>query len=233
MPETTEAQQLLLANDFGILCTHSVELEGYPFGSVTPYCLDYHYRPVVLISTIAQHTKNIKSNNKVSLTVLQGYAEDDPQSKGRVTYIADAIKVEGADFEATSSRYYRYFPQAKDYHSTHDFEFYALEPKRIRYIGGFGKIFWIEKNEFTLKNPFDATTESKILDHMNQDHTKALRRYCTLLEVNPGEEKPTMAGIDAWGFDLLVGKKRHRLNFDSPISTMDEARKALVALSKE
>ena len=56
------ARNLMMKEYQGILSTHSVEAQGYPFGSVTPYCFDRKGRPVILISLIAQHTKNIKAN---------------------------------------------------------------------------------------------------------------------------------------------------------------------------
>ncbi len=55
----------------GVLSTHSIDLPGYPFGSITPYCFNRHGQAVILISTIAQHTKNIKANNKVSLIAFE------------------------------------------------------------------------------------------------------------------------------------------------------------------
>ena len=86
---TKQARDLLLENYQGILCTNSKDLSGYPFGSVAPYILSADCQPVILISTIAQHTKNILFDNKVSLVITEGNA-DDLQTAGRVTYIGDA-----------------------------------------------------------------------------------------------------------------------------------------------
>ena len=92
------ARQLLNHQSVGVLSTQSVDVEGYPFGSIAPYVLDYDGQPVMLISDIAQHTRNIKRNNKVSLTVFDRYA-DDAQATGRLTWIGDAEPVNPADAE--------------------------------------------------------------------------------------------------------------------------------------
>ena len=83
----------------GVLSTHSIDLPGYPFGSITPYCFNRHGQAVILISTIAQHTKNIKANNKVSLIAFDDAT--DSQAAGRVTYIGgfgQIFWVENSDF---------------------------------------------------------------------------------------------------------------------------------------
>src|SRR6185436_5172720 len=95
METTNAARTLLLEESFGVLSTVSLDLPGYPFGSVTPYCLDRQCRPVVYISPIAQHTRNIMADSRVSLTVIEKSDSGDVQAHGRLTYIADAIQVDG------------------------------------------------------------------------------------------------------------------------------------------
>ena len=67
----TEAKQFLRSTHSGILSTISTKFAGYPFGSVTPFVLDHHCQPIILISSIAEHTKNIIANPKVSLLVFE------------------------------------------------------------------------------------------------------------------------------------------------------------------
>jgi len=100
------ARNLFLQEYQGILCTNSVEMPGYPFGSVVPYCLNNEGMPVILISNIAQHTKNIKQDSKVSLFATEG-TPDDMQTVGRVTFIGDA-KILSEDRIDWMNRYYEY-----------------------------------------------------------------------------------------------------------------------------
>ena len=236
MPDSTdtykEGRELLLTAKCGILSTHSIDVPGYPFGSVTPYCLDYDGRPVILISSIAQHTKNICSNPKISLTITEEVISD-PQSHARLTYLADAEKINDRVHEV-SERYYRYFPQSSDYHRTHDFSFYRLNLVRARFIGGFSKIYWLERGHILLKNPFTADEEKGIISHMNKDHKNALKYYGERFKNLDWqrEEEIFMAGIDGEGFDLSVSNRFFRFSFPKRISNLKEARTVLTEMAK-
>ena len=135
---------------------------------------------------------------------------------------------------SVSDRYYRYFPASRDYHRTHDFAFYALRAVRLRYIGGFGNIRWIEPEEILEPNPFGSEAESAILDHMNTDHSDALHHYCrSRLDLEPEPESDVeMVGIDSEGLDLRVGPLVHRLSFAQPVADAGQARQALVAMAR-
>tara|TARA_B110000196_G_scaffold305348_1_gene302847 strand:+ start:60 stop:770 length:711 start_codon:yes stop_codon:yes gene_type:complete len=227
-----DARNIFLSEYKAVLSTHSVDVIGYPFGSIVPYCLNKIGLPIILISKIAQHTKNINSNAKVSLIVVEGGA-DDSQTVGRVTFLGDAELVGKKDNDS-AERYYNYFPQSRDYHKTHDFDFYIIKPVRIRFIKGFGQIYWIEKNNFQLANPFIFEEEQKMLNHMNIDHIDTIRHYCDVYNINyKTPELPEMVGIDSEGFNLRIGHKIHRINFIEPVTTVDAVRKALVEMAKK
>ena len=223
------ARRLLKHQGVGVLSTHSIDVEGYPFGSIAPYTLSYDGEPIILISDIAQHTRNIKHNNKVSLTVFDSKA-DDPQSGSRLTWIGEAQPVDSSDIK-TRHRYLRYFPSAESYFQTHDFSFYRIHLRRARYIGGFGEIYWIEPEAMLQKNPF-SETESDIVEHMNLDHQQALFHYCNSFGI-AGVESVTMSGIDSEGFDLLADNRKLRIDFETAIHTSEEARAALVKLARK
>jgi putative heme iron utilization protein len=224
MEKQNAARTLLLQESFGVLSTVSIDLPGYPFGSVTPYCTDRMCRPIIYISHIAQHTRNIVSDSRVSLTVVERGASEDVQAQGRVTCIGDARPVENGD-DGIRERYFRYFPSARQYERTHGFEFFRLELVRVRFIGGFGQIFWVEPSAFMTANPFSPVEETRIIQHMNKDHAEALSRYV-------GGGTAEMAGIDAEGFDVLKAGKKIRIPFASRVANMEEARKALVEMAK-
>jgi heme iron utilization protein len=223
------ARLLLNHQSMGVLSTHSVDVAGYPFGSITPYVLNYDGEPILLISDIAQHTRNIKRNNKVSLTVFDQGA-DDPQAASRLTWIGDAETINPADREVRE-RYLRYFPPSASYFETHDFSFYRIRLHRARFIGGFGEIYWVEPDAMLITNPF-RETEGGIVEHMNQDHQKALFHYCEALK-GVKANAVTMTGIDSEGFDMLADRRKLRIDFDSPIHTTEEARAALVKLARQ
>ncbi len=231
-PHYKAARALFLEQRHGVLSTISKAVSGYPFGSVVPYSVDQSGSPIILISDIAQHTKNIMADGRVSLTILD-HSSDDLQANARLTLLAQAfppimMKDEIAD------RYYRYFPDAKDYHKSHDFRFFRLNLEKIRYIGGFGEIHWLKAKAFSNENPFENDEELRVVNHMNEDHQKALRHYLRAFkDVTVGEDSSvTMTGIDAEGFDVRNGARHYRFNFDEPVETGQQAREALVKMAR-
>lgn len=224
------ARELVNTQDFGVLSTLSLKLGGFPLGSVVPYCIDGEGCLIILISTIAEHTKNINNDSRCSITITKD--SDDVQANGRLCIIGN---MEITRDEASSERYYNHFPQSRSYSQAHDFFFYRLVPTAIRYIKGFGSIHWLDLEDFQLSNPFHAKGEDKIIAHMNEDHSASLRDYCTNLKELALTESDTvrMVGIDSEGFDVFVNSKKVRFQFDEPVLNALEAREALVALAKK
>lgn len=223
------ARALLLKEYRGVLSTHSKSMPGYPFGSVVPYCLDAQGQPLILISRIAQHTHNLQQDSKCSLLVGERDAED-VQAVGRLTVMAQARKLlDEGDVQAAADRYYRYFPEAADYHRAHDFDFWVLQPVRHRYIGGFGAIHWLD--QVTLANPFAGKAEASMIEHMNSDHANAISHYVRLTAL-PDTPAAQLVGIDSEGMHLRIGQGIHWLPFPSICNTPTQVREALVLLAR-
>jgi len=226
------ARHLLLEEYRGVLSTQSQAMPGFPFGSVVPYCLDEQGRPLILISRIAQHTRNLKADPRCSLLVGERDAED-VQAAGRLTLLAEARQLVEADaIDVAAQRYYRYFPDSRDYHRVHDFDFWVLQPVRWRYIGGFGAIHWLE--QVALANPFASeggAVERSMVEHMNEDHAAAIAHYVREAGL-PQEPKASLVGIDSEGFHLRIGQRLFWLAFAEPCATPQAVRQALVAMAR-
>lgn len=223
-----EARRFVRGQQNGVLSTLSQRLAGYPFGSVAPFVTDHAGCPVILISTLAEHTKNIEADPRVSL-IVQPFTPD-MQDAGRVTLVGRAERL--ADKDDLGPRYLRHLPQAEAYFAMHDFSFYRIAPERVRYIGGFGKIHWVEAGNYLAPEPALAEQEGGILEHMNSDHAQALRDYCRHYH---GVETAavTMVGIDGDGFDVRADGRLLRFAFHDLVHDAAEARQALVAMAQE
>lgn len=229
----SEARKLLKSTNYGVMSTISKDVEGYPFGSHMPYCLDSNGNLLIYISTLAQHTKNLDANPKCSLTII----EPNPshiQNSARLTYIGNASRVKEEEFEEAYRHYVTYFPNAKRYRETHDFHIYKVEPVKIRYIGGFGKIFWIETDELFPENLFNNTAKEQILTHMNEDHVEFMKKYFTKhLNMHlPENEKPRMVDIDKFGVTILLNSMPYFFEFDEPLTDPSQAKDAIIELGK-
>ncbi|MCJ0974274.1 DUF2470 domain-containing protein [Pseudomonas sp. PS1] len=230
--EATKHARLLLLKEYrGMLSTHSQAMPGFPFGSVVPYCLDAAGCPLLLISRIAQHTRNLMADRRCSLLVGERGAED-VQAAGRLTLLAEARPLDSeAAIEAAALRYYRYFPESRDYHRAHDFDFWTLQPVRWRFIGGFGAIHWLD--QVALGNPFagEGDREGGMLEHMNADHTAAIAHYVQQAGLR-ASEPAQMVGIDSEGFHLRIGQAIHWLAFPEPCTNPGAVRHALVSMAR-
>ncbi len=224
-----EARLFVRAHQNGVLSTLSKRLEGFPFGSVSPYVLDHDGNPVILISTLAEHTKNIDADPRVSLIVHP--CVEDMQAAGRVTLVGRAERL--PDKAAFGARYLRHLPQAEGYFAMHDFHFYRLMVEDVRYIGGFGKIHWIRPERYAPPPaPLLAEAEADILAHMNADHAHNLREYCRHVH-GVDVLDAAMVGIDCDGFDVRADGHLLRFDFPAEVRDAESARAALVDLARQ
>ena len=228
MNNATEARKLLRAHRYGALSTLSKKFDGFPFGSITPYLVDHDGSLIILISTLAEHTKNILHDPRVSL-ITHDQRDAQIQTQGRVTVVGNARLI--SEREAIGTRYLRYFPEAEKYLQMHDFSFYRIQPIAIRYIGGFGNIHWVNKEKYALA-PYDLIAqENGVIAHMNADHTDTMRGYCKLFHQREVLDV-AMLGIDCDGFDMRADGEILRVDFDEAVLDAQQARSALVGLAK-
>ena len=226
---TLKAYQKLLRSHFcGVLASHSQELTGYPAGSIVPYALDRLDRPIVLISRLAQHTRNVLADPRVSLSVWDAGASD-VLAAPRLNLLAD-IKLLSANDTDAKTRYLRHYPKAEDYLQL-DFDFYALEPRKAHFIAGFAKVYWLDS--VAVEASFAAEQEAGILQHMNADHSTALTKYLHDHTPSQHAENVEMVGIDPLGMNLRAEENLYRINFPEAVSTPGAVRKMLTAMAHQ
>jgi putative heme iron utilization protein len=229
MNNAREARQLLRAHRYGALCTLSKKIDGHPFGSITPYLVDHDGSLLILISTLAEHTKNIQHDPRVSL-ITHNQESPHIQTQGRITVVGTAQLI--TDKDKAGTRYLHYFPEAQSYFDMHDFSFFCIMPQSLRYIGGFGKIHWVKAGSYLVPPYPLIQQENDVISHMNSDHRDTMRHYCQhfrKIEVLYVE----MLGIDCDGFDVRADEKILRFDFPEMVLEAQQARHALVAMSRE
>ena len=217
-----EARQLLRAHRYGALCTLSKKFGGHPFGSITPYLVDHDGSLLILISTLAEHTKNIQNDSRVSL-ITHNQESTHIQTQGRVTVLGSATIETNREF--TGKRYLRYFPEAQSYFAMHDFSFYRIVPQAIRFIGGFGNIQWVKAAEYVVANNPVIAQEEDFISEINARHETAIRR-----QTGQDNLEAELVGIDIDGFDIRVGEQIMRIQSDVPILDAQQALQLLTIL---
>ena len=172
------------------LATQSLQMPGYPYATVVPNVLDERHRPILLISALAEHTKNLLADPKVSISVTESGIAN-VQDGQRLTLVGDAEYFEPS--LELMARYLRYVPAAEQYLLL-DFMFFRIIPKRLRYIGGVGKMGWVEADTLEAANKLLFADESSLLAEVEA----VAPRNVTLL------------GIDSYGVDYIADGFRDR-----------------------
>jgi len=220
MNHAQEVRQLLRTHRYGVLSTLSKKYNGHPFGSITPYLVDQDGSLLILISSLAEHTKNIIHDSRISLIT---HDQNDPviQAQGRVTVIGNAQPEPNR--EHTALRYSRYFPEASTYLAMQDFSFYRINPIAIRFIGGFGKIHWVNMENYTPTHAENfSQQEERLLEDLN---SKKKEELCQLIRLRLGIDAldVKVIGLDCDGMDLHHGDQTLRVNFPeaASLTTLD------------
>lgn len=150
MEDYSELKELVNKGQVAALSTmyNSMATEGvdYPFTSLTPYALDKQGRPLIFVSDLARHCKNLKRNSRCSLMVSR-LSDEDIFNSARATFIGKMVKIPDDDVEEAKKVYIEKYPNSKDLLDFYDFSFYRMEVEHIYYIGGYGDINWYQKDQ--------------------------------------------------------------------------------------
>jgi len=209
-------------------------------GSGDPYCSLVNIAshpdgaPILLISRLALHTKNILGDPRVSL-MLDERAAGDPLEGARIMLAGHAEEAGGDQVALCRRRYVNTHPPATEFTEFKDFSFFRIRPSGTHLVAGFGRIVDLKPNQF-LTDIGNAGTlieaEQGAIDHMNADHREAMSLYATrLLGAEASDWRCT--GIDPDGIDMQAGAATLRLDFPQTVSGPGELRKMLVQLADE
>ena len=221
------ARRLARALDRAMLATSQ---EGWPYASLVLAAVDQDASPLLLLSDLAEHSKNLKRDSRASLLFDGTAGRDDPLTGPRVTVLGEA---KPAADPRLMARFNARHPSAAAYAGFADFRLYRLEVARAHLVAGFGRIHAIAAE--ALLSPATtalAEAESDILQHMNADHGEAIELYATRLAGASGGGW-RMTGIDPDGIDLRRGGAVLRLDFPVPVGDAKGARAALIQLARQ
>jgi heme iron utilization protein len=222
------ARDLVRGLDRAALATAlPVQSGAWPYASLVLAAVDHDLSPILLLSDLAEHSKAIAADSRVSLLFDGTQGLEQPLTGPRVTLVGRAERT--AD-ERLGRRFLARHPDAAMYADFKDFNFYRVALERAHLVAGFGKIRWLSAAELAVPAAAGlAESEGGIVRHMNEDHADAVQLYAAKLLGLAGSDW-RMTGIDAEGIDLRQAGRVARLAFDAPLSAGGEARKALVAL---
>ena len=226
-----EARNIVRAALKGSLAS-ALQPSGHPYASLLLVATEPDGAPVLLISKLALHTKNLAGNARASLLIDGTGTDADPMAGARITLIGEARPTGSA---TARRRFLARHPAAAGYADFPDFSFYAFDIASAHFIGGFGRIVDLKREELLIDVAGAEALierETDIIEHMNEDHADAVELYARrLLGAEPGAWR--MTGIDPQGCALVLGSRALRLPFEARITSGEEARRELVRLVGE
>ncbi|MCA3574864.1 MAG: HugZ family protein [Aestuariivirga sp.] len=222
-----EARNLLRRARTATLATLNGD-DGVPYASLVNVATDVHGAPLILVSTLAWHTRNLLADGRASLMVAEVPDIGDALTGPRVTIMGRFEKVDDASLRR---RYLARHPAAELYAGFGDFAFWRLIPERAHAVAGFGRIETIPADEMFPSADEMAALEEGAIAHMNEDHDDAIQRFASkLLGATPGGWK--IAGIDPDGADLRRSEEVLRLPFPRAVYAGGALRKLLAELGE-
>lgn len=223
----TEARLLLRRARGGTLATLNRD-GGTPYASLVNVATDVDGRPLLLVSTLAWHTRNLLADSRASLLVAEPPATGDALTGARLTVMGRFVQTAETRIRR---RYLARHPQAALYADFGDFAFWRLEPEIIHAVAGFGRIETMDPSEVFPSSAEMETLEESAVEHMNTDHAEAVLHYATELLGAPAGDWNVTA-IDPDGAILSDGTDVLRLEFPSPVFEAGALRDCLAALGQ-
>jgi hypothetical protein len=205
---------------------------GWPYASLVLLAVDQTAAPLLLISDLAEHTKNIRADPRVALLVDGTAGLADPLTGARASLLGRAVPCDDA---AALARYVARHPSAAGYAGFRDFHLFRVSVTAAHLVAGFGRIHWAAAAEI-LDRPAPALVEAEaeILAHMNADHADALDLMARTAGFGAGLDGQgwRMTGIDPEGIDLRRAGAVARIDFTTRIGDAGAARAELVRLTR-
>jgi putative heme iron utilization protein len=231
------ARTLVAGQSRGALSTIALRPAGTPFGSVVTYGLDTAGRPCFFVSTMAEHTRNLEGDARASLLVVEDTPLGaDPLASGRVTLLGTAAEVADPDERAAARDGYLAANPEAFYVDYGDFRCMRLAVSDVRYVGGFGRMSWVDAQAYAAAQPDPlAPTAAGIISHMNSDHADALVTLCHHDAGRTDVASASMTAVDRYGFEVVaeVGgghREALRVGFRTEQITADGVRHELVGM---
>jgi len=203
----------------------ATSMEGRPYVSLVTLAFDHDLSPILLLSRLADHTRNLLADGRAALLLDGTDGLANPQTGPRVT-LTGTVAEEGDP--RLRRRFLARHPGAALYAGFGDFAIWRMNVERAHFVGGFGRAVWFDA---PLVPPADAAfmagIEEAALAEINDGHPGLVATLAARAGGGPAGGGWRLAGIDPDGCDLEAGEEVLRLPLDQ---SPDEARSPLACL---
>jgi putative heme iron utilization protein len=229
-----EARTLVSLASVATLATLSDD--GTPWASLVGYAALQDGSPVLMVSTLAEHGRNLERDTRASLVVASREQRKDPLAAGRVTLAGRVVRPTGEAEEIARAAYLASVPASSIYVEFGDFSLYVLEVDRVRWVGGYGRMDSADAESYANAQADPVGEAVGAIKHLNEDHADALLVMAQALGGYPDADAARCTGADRYGLDLMVGTPRGsapvRVGFAEPVTDPAGLRGATVELTR-
>lgn len=230
-----EARTIVAGGNVATLA--SLSEDGHPWGSFVTYGTLADGSPVLCLSTMAEHGRNLPRDARASLVVASSPGDKDPLDSGRVTLAGRAEKVAGIELDDARDAYKASVSGAEAFMDFGDFTTYVLRVARVRWVGGFGRMDSTDAASYAAAQPDPvAVSAPYAVAHLNEDHADSLLEMAQALAGYTDATAARCTAADRYGLDLVVstprGRAPIRVGFAEPITAPNGLRSATVELAR-
>lgn len=210
--------------------------DGHPYNSIAPISIDEHGAPIICVSQLAEHTRNLQRNAAASVLVCAAPNGRDPLAAPRATYVGEFEVFEPTD--AQIAAHLAAHPLAEAYIGFDDFCWWRLEIQHLRYVGGFGVMGWAAPDDLRLAEPDPIIPAAgPMIEHLNDDHAEHCRMIVRHLAGLDEAVDVDVTALDRYGvtFDVYRDRSDHvdavaRVAFPERLDAPEQVRGATVEL---
>lgn len=230
-----EARTLVAATNLSALAT--LTADGDPWASLAAYGTLANGDPVLCLSRLAEHGRNVAADPRASLMVSQPDLPEDPLGAARVTLAGHVeMPADAAALAEARAAHLTAVASARYYIDFSDFSLWILRVARVRWVGGYGRMDSADGPAYAAAEPDPVTVHAaSAIAHLNADHADALLAIAQTLGGYPDATHAVCHGIDRYGIDLNLethrGQAPARVAFPEPLSNTDQLRIATVELT--
>ena len=173
---------------------------GHPFGSMVTVATEADGTPIILLSALAAHSRNLASDTRASL-LFEDRTRGDPQQNARVTVLGRVERID--DDGSARRRYLARNPDAALYADFGDFAFHRLAMEECHLVAGFGRAMHVKAEDTRIDVAHAGalvTDEERLLAELALDPGLISRLARSLGERGDGW---TPCGLDPEGLDLV------------------------------
>jgi heme iron utilization protein len=231
-----EARTIVAGTTVGTLA--SLTASGDPWASIVTYGVLDDGTPVLCVSRLALHGRNLADDQRASLAVSAAIGEgDDPSDSGRVTLAGRVEEPSGDELDAARAAYHSAVSSGEVFTEFGDFTFWLLRPEQIRWVGGFGRMAGTDPQRYASAEPDPVAPNAAFaVEHLNDDHADALLDMARAVAGHTDATAATCLRADRYGLDLDVrtprGRALARVGFARPATAPDGLRAATVELAR-